>query len=777
MQHRHLDLPAGRATSNARHDNLRLSLADRRGAARAGARRALRSSGARRWSSWSPSRSRSSRRRVLLRCSGRASTRWSLAGLGGRGRAWSSTRRSSSPSRSRSGCASAARRAAARRRAAVVRDAAVDVRAPLVYATLIALLAVVPVAVLGGPARGVLRAAGARLRAGAVAAAMLVAVTVDPGADSRCCLGAGDAQRSARLPLRSPQQRYEPRTRRPLSGGRARSALAWPRGLVLAVAVAALPLLGTSLSRSSRTATSSSVSRGRARHVEPADDRDRHAARPRSCARCPGSRTSARTSAARSPATRSSTSAPAMCGSASTADAEYDEHDGRDPGDRRGTARCRARRRTYTEQKIRDVGALTSGENTVGGERPRCPDRLGPAARRCACSGRTRTSWSAGAAGQGADGRGAGVDDPRVDSAPRAAHARDRGRPRQGPGRRRHAGRRPPRRGHAAPGHPGRQRLPRSRRCSTSSSRAPRPRGESLDDVRNLLIDRPDGGHVRLGDVADVRVAQTPPSSSATPCRAGSTSRRACPDAAWPRSAADIETRLAATTSRWSTTPRCGSESTAEEIGAARVDRLRRRRGGRGVPAPAGRVPQLAACRRCPSPPCPWRWSAGVLPRSSSGAVLSLGALVGLLAVLGLATRTAVLLVGQARAAGAPTARRSARTHVVARARPSGSGRGHHRGRAGAAHVAARGPRAPSRVWRSLHPMAIVVLGGLVTSTLVTPVPAAGALPAPRQRSQGADPHRPGDPPSARGRAVSPEAWPASGNPVDCGRRAATDGR
>jgi Cu/Ag efflux pump CusA len=27
--------------------------------------------------------------------------------------------------------------------------------------------------------------------------------------------------------------------------------------------------------------------------------------------------------------------------------------------------------------------------------------------------------------------------------------------------------------------------------------------------VRNLLIDKPDGGHVRLGDVADVRVAQT----------------------------------------------------------------------------------------------------------------------------------------------------------------------------------------------------------------------------------------------------------------------------
>src|SRR4029453_16539093 len=32
----------------------------------------------------------------------------------------------------------------------------------------------------------------------------------------------------------------------------------------------------------------------------------------------------------------------------------------------------------------------------------------------------------------------------------------------------------------------------------------------SVGSVRNLLIDRPDGGHVRLSDVADVRVAQTP---------------------------------------------------------------------------------------------------------------------------------------------------------------------------------------------------------------------------------------------------------------------------
>ena len=48
----------------------------------------------------------------------------------------------------------------------------------------------------------------------------------------------------------------------------------------------------------------------------------------------------------------------------------------------------------------------------------------------------------------------------------------------------------------------------------------------SVASVRNLLLDRPGGGHVRLGRVADVRVGQTPSPSSATRSRAGSTSKR-----------------------------------------------------------------------------------------------------------------------------------------------------------------------------------------------------------------------------------------------------------
>ncbi len=50
----------------------------------------------------------------------------------------------------------------------------------------------------------------------------------------------------------------------------------------------------------------------------------------------------------------------------------------------------------------------------------------------------------------------------------------------------------------------------RSRRSSTSSSGARPRRGNSLTSIRQLLIDTPDGGHVRLGDVAKVRIAANP---------------------------------------------------------------------------------------------------------------------------------------------------------------------------------------------------------------------------------------------------------------------------
>ena len=62
----------------------------------------------------------------------------------------------------------------------MVSEASAEARRPLIYATLIVLLAIVPAAVLGGTPRRVLDTSGPRPTSLAVAAAMLVALTVTP---------------------------------------------------------------------------------------------------------------------------------------------------------------------------------------------------------------------------------------------------------------------------------------------------------------------------------------------------------------------------------------------------------------------------------------------------------------------------------------------------------------------------------------------------------------------------------------------------------------------
>ena len=145
--------------------------------------------------------------------------------------------------------------------------------------------------------------------------------------------------------------------------------------------------------------------------------------------------------------------------------------------------------------------------------RPRRADRRRPAAAASSAS-TARTSAILRAAG-GTDA--ADADSRSTASWIRASRRRSSSRP--WPSRsisakaqrlRDQAGRRAPRGGHAAVGHPGRQPVRASRRSSRSSC-APTPEvRRSLTDIRGLLIDAPGGGHVRLGDVADVRVRPTP---------------------------------------------------------------------------------------------------------------------------------------------------------------------------------------------------------------------------------------------------------------------------
>ena len=96
--------------------------------------------------------------------------------------------------------------------------------------------------------------------------------------------------------------------------------------------------------------------------------------------------------------------------------------------------------------------------------------------------------------------------------------------------------------------------------------------------VRNLLIDTPDGGHVRLSQVADIRVASTPTSSSARASRASSTSWPTSTDAASATSRTRSSSawricRCRSSTTRRSSTRRSPRRSTRASSSASRSPR------------------------------------------------------------------------------------------------------------------------------------------------------------------------------------------------------------
>ena len=149
---------------------------------------------------------------------------------------------------------------------------------------------------------------------------------------------------------------------------------------------------------------------------------------------------------------------------------------------------------------------------------------------------------------------------------------------------------------------------------------------QSVSSVRNLLIDGPRGGHVRLGQVADVQVdADADRRSSETRCRAASTS------------SADISGRSLGSVS---TTSRIASpnisfpleyhaevlqETTGEEIGSRQMLAFAIAAADRRVPAPAGRLRQLAPRADDAPHPARWRWWAACSAALIDGAELTLG--------------------------------------------------------------------------------------------------------------------------------------------------------
>jgi CzcA family heavy metal efflux pump len=303
----------------------------------------------------------------------------------------------------------------------------------------------------------------------------------------------------------------------------------------------------------------------------------------------------------------------------------------------------------------------------------------------------------------------------------------------------------------------------------------------SLSDVRRLMIDTPGGGHVRLGQIADVRVRPTP-----QVIQRDSSSRRI-------DISADVNGRGLADVKRdvKERLQHVGFplEYHAQVIGDATGRRATTTRlVGFGIAAAIGIFLLLQAAFRS------WRLASvaflalpisllgGELAGLAAGGAFSLGALIGLLAVLGIAARNGVALIMHCQrladrgdeAFGSALVLRGARerlTPIVATA------------------VATAVALLPFVVlgdrpgYEIVHPMAVVILGGLVTSTLLSlfVMPAVyasfGASTRPSSESgldllhrwAGVEPQPAGAPGDQRGAPQPEPAPPQQPGPVRAG--------
>ena len=238
----------------------------------------------------------------------------------------------------------------------------------------------------------------------------------------------------------------------------------------------------------------------------------------------------------------------------------------------------------------------------------------------------------------------------------------------------------------------------------------------SVASVRNLLIDRPGGGHVRLGRVADVQVAARPVAiqrdavSRHVDIVAGVSGRSA------GSAAAAVETRLARLSFPLEYHAEVLMESTGEELGGARMLAI-------ALAVAIAAFLLLQAAFRT------WRMAilafvtlplalvGGVAAALVGGAELSLGSFLGFLAVLGLAVRTGVVLIRRLgdlereRGTSGPELVERGAAERFAAVLTSASATAV----VALPFVIAGSPPGLEVV----HPMAVVLLGGLVSSTLV----------------------------------------------------------
>jgi CzcA family heavy metal efflux pump len=250
----------------------------------------------------------------------------------------------------------------------------------------------------------------------------------------------------------------------------------------------------------------------------------------------------------------------------------------------------------------------------------------------------------------------------------------------------------------------------------------------NVEDVRNLLLDRPGGGHVRLGQVADVRVRPRP-----AVIERDAVSRRVDVEAdvsgrGLDSVAEDVEARIAALTFPLEYHAEVLKETTGAEIGSTRMLAF-------AVAAAMAIFLLLQAAFRS------WRLAAlvfltlplalvgGVVAVLIAGADVSLGSAAGFLALLAIAVRNGIMLMGRfqgieregVEAFGPELVARGARERL---------------GPILTTALALAGMALPFVVLGArpgleiLHPMAVVLLGGLFTSTFL----ALFVLPALYQR-------------------------------------------
>jgi Cu/Ag efflux pump CusA len=263
----------------------------------------------------------------------------------------------------------------------------------------------------------------------------------------------------------------------------------------------------------------------------------------------------------------------------------------------------------------------------------------------------------------------------------------------------------------------------------------------SIADVQSMLIDIPGGGHVRLGDVADVRVVQTPPV-----IRRDAVSRRVdvVADLGGRSSSAvvaDLEKQLATMSFPIEYHAEVIAKTTADEIGIGRAI-------GFAIGAAIAALLLFQAAFNSwrlalvATAALPLSLTGGLVTGLFSGFTFGLGSLLGLLAILGLAARyiTAMLSAMQ----GPHRMRTSSddADTVYDRARESFGSMV-----TSAIAIAALvlpvvilGPRAGLEI---VQPLAVVLLGGLVSSVVVALflLPSAYVHLIPRQDAEAPPQH------------------------------------